>query len=147
MLKDVLLHSGDSLEPTLAMFYQWSLSGQDCPNAATQIALPLQGLYEYAGFFLNTLGGQAYLFRRETRQRLLIKYYCLLILDRANARILNRHGINIVPHLESLTREMDVAENLIYKEKYLRTLRDLQDKYQAYYQADENARPGPANSQ
>ena len=140
MLKDVLLHAGDSLEATLAMFYQWSLTGQECPNATSRIELPLQGLYEYAGFFLNTLGGQAYLFRRESRQRLLIKYYCLLILDRANARILNRHGIDIVPHLESLTREMDVAETLIYKEQYLRTLRDLQDKYQAYYQVDEKAR-------
>jgi hypothetical protein len=140
MLKDVLLHAGDSLEATLAMFYQWSLTGQECPNATTRIELHLQGLYEYAGFFLNTLGGQAYLFRRESRQRLLIKYYCLLILDRANARILNRHGIDIVPHLESLAREMDVAETLIYKEQYLRSLRDLQDKYQAYYQVDEKAR-------
>ncbi len=143
MLKDVLLHSGDSLEATFALFYQWSISGQECPNSTTKIALPLQGLYEYAGFFLNTLGGQAYLFRRDSRQRLLIKYYCLLILDRANARILNRHGIDIVPHLESLTREMDVAETLIYKEQYLRTLRDLQDKYQAYYQVDDNTQDAP----
>jgi|GEM_PF-249355 len=147
MLKDVLLHAGESLEPTLAMFYQWSLSGQECPITTTKIELPLQGLYEYAGFFLNTLGGQAYLFRRESRQRLLIKYYCLLVLDRANARILNRHGIDIVPHLESLTREMEVAETLIYKEQYLRTLRDLQDKYQAYYQVEENTRVAPAPNQ
>jgi hypothetical protein len=138
MIKDILSHAGESLEATLAMFYQWSLSGQKCPNSTTDIELPLQGLYEYSGFFLNTLGGQAYLFRRESRQRLLIKYYCLLILDRANARILNRHGIDIIPHLESLTREMDVAGTLIYKDQYLRTLRDLQEKYQAYYQVNEN---------
>lgn len=142
MLKDVLLHAGESLEGTLALFYQWSLSGQECPNATTKIELPLQGLYEYAGFFLNTLGGQAYLFRRESHQRLLIKYYCLLIVDRANARILNRHGIDIVPHLESLTKEMEVTETLIYKEQYLRTLRDLQDKYQ-FYQVDENSQAAP----
>jgi hypothetical protein len=136
MLKDVLLHSGESLETDFAMFYQWSITGRNCSGSETGIDLPLQGLYEYSGFFLTTLGGQAYLFRRDTRQRLLIKYYCLLILDRANAQILNRHGIDIIPHLESLTREMEVAETLIHKEQYLRVLRSLQDKYQAYYQVD-----------
>lgn len=141
MLKDILLHTGESLEEDLALFYQWSIAGKKCPDSMTRIDLSLQGLYEYAGFFLNTLGGQAYLFRRESRQRLLIKYYCVLILDRANAQILNRHGIDLVPHLESLTREVEAVETLVYKEHYLRTLRDLQIKYQAYYQVGDAGQP------
>jgi len=134
MLKDILAREEDSLEFNLALFDQWAKTGNLCENTETQIDLPLQGMYEYAGFFLNTLGGQSYLFRRDSNLRLLIKYYCILVLDRANAKILNRHGIDIVPPLESLIRELEVIETLTYKDQYLRQLRGLQEKYHVVYQ-------------
>ncbi|MBU0481589.1 MAG: hypothetical protein KKG47_10845 [Proteobacteria bacterium] len=133
LLKDILTRESDSLEPLLALFDQWSRSGHTCQNATTRIDLPLQGLYEYAGFFINTLGGQAYLFRRESNIRLLIKYYCIMILDRANAKIVNRHGIDIIPPLNSLVKELETSDTLVYREQYLRILHGLQDKYQASY--------------
>jgi hypothetical protein len=134
MLRDIIIREADILEPTFALFDQWSQTGAQCPTARTDIQLPLAKLYEYAGFFLNTLGGQAYLFRRNTHIRLLIKYYCIMVLDRANAEVVNRHGIDITPPLESLINEMEISETMVYKEQYLRKLRELRNKYQAHYE-------------
>ena len=110
-----------------------------CSSPGTPISLPIKDLYEYAGFFLNTMGGQAYLFRRNSHIRLLVRYYCVLILDRANADIVNRHGIDILPHLESLINEMEIFETLEYRKHYLHTLRTLQEKYQVYYEEVETS--------
>jgi hypothetical protein len=133
MVKDITLREGDILESTFALFDQWAQTGNRCQDAQTKIVLPLPKLYEYAGFFLNTLGGQAYLFRRDSHLRLLIKYYCVKLLDRANAEVINRHGIDIIPPLESLINEIEISQAMTYKEQYLRTLRELQNKYQTQY--------------
>jgi len=133
MIRDLIIREGDSLESALALFDQWAQNSSQCEAPQTAIRLPLPKLYEYAGFFLNTLGGQAYLFRRNPHVRLLIKYYCILVLDRANTNVLNRHGIDIIPPLKSLINEIEISETMTYKEQYLRTLRELQSKYQPYY--------------
>ena len=134
LIKDIMIREADRLESTLALFEQWSRTSNSCSSPKTKIPLPLKDLYEYAGFFLNTLGGQSYLFRRNSHIRLLIRYYCVLTLDRANADIVNRHGIDILPHLESLTSEMEIFETMTYRDQYLQTLRALQEKYQIYYE-------------
>lgn len=133
MIRDIIIREADTLESTLALFDQWSQTGNQCLDVRTNIRLPLNQLYEYAGFFLSTLGGQSYLFRRNSHIRLLIKYYSVMILNRANTEIINRHGIDITPPLESLINEIEIGETLIYKDQYLRKLRDLQSKYQTNY--------------
>ena len=134
MVRDIIIREADILESTFALFDQWSKTGDQCQDAHTNIRLTLPKLYEYAGFFLNTLGGQSYLFRRNSHIRLLIKYYCVMVLDRANAEVVNRHGIDITPPLESLINEIEIGETMVYKEQYLRTLRELQSKYQTHYE-------------
>lgn len=134
LLRDIIIREADTLESTFALFDQWSKTGSQCKDIRTDIRLPLPKLYEYAGFFLNTLGGQAYLFRRNSHIRLLIKYYCVIVLDRANAEVVNRHGIDITLPLESLINEIEIGETMTYKEQYLRTLRELQNKYQTHYE-------------
>lgn len=134
LLRDIIIREADTLESTFALFDQWSKTGNQCQDVRTDIRLPLPKLYEYAGFFLNTLGGQAYLFRRNSHIRLLIKYYCVMVLDRANAEIVNRHGIDITLPLESLVNEIEISETMTYKAQYLRTLRELQNKYQTHYE-------------
>lgn len=134
MIREMIIREADILEATFALFHQWSRLGSQCRDVQTEIRLPLPKLYEYAGFFLNTLGGQSYLFRRTPHIRLLIKYYSVLVIDRANAEVVNRYGIDIVPHLESLINEMEIGETMVYKEQYLRKLRELQNKYQTYYE-------------
>jgi hypothetical protein len=133
LIKEILAREGDALEPDMALFYRWSELAPKCGTAKGAVRLPLPGLYEYAGFFLNTLGGQSYLFRRESRVRMLVKYYSILILDRANDASLNRYGIDIRPSLDSLLEEMKATTRLTGRDTYLARLILLRDKYLARY--------------
>jgi hypothetical protein len=131
LAKDILEGEAAILEPTLADFYRLSLETPDCTGEKQAITLPLENLYEYAGFFLNTLGGQSYLFRRAPRIRTLTKYYSVLVIDRADEQGLNKYGIDLRPTLDGLTEEMEAMPNLTSREEYLRTLQNLKIKYQA----------------
>ena len=136
LIKDVLTHERELIEPTMALFYKWSEIAPNCPDAELNIDLPLAGLYEYAGYFINTLGGQSYLFRRELYLRILIRYYSTLIIDRANSADANRYGIDIRYTLDSLISEIQNNANLINKQEYLKNLVRLQENYQARYGGD-----------
>ncbi|MDG4476337.1 hypothetical protein [Thiovibrio frasassiensis] len=135
LIKEILTQENDSVESAMALFYRWSELAPKCEPSKTAIRLPLRGLYEYAGFFLNTLGGQSYLYRRDSRVRLLGKYYSILVLDRANDASLNRHGIDIRPSVDSLLDEMKNTSNLTGRDTYLARLILLRDKYLARYGA------------
>ena len=136
LIKDVLTHEQELIEPTMALFYKWSEIAPDCSDAELDIELPLAGLYEYAGYFINTLGGQSYLFRRELYLRILIRYYSTLIIDRANSVDANRYGIDIRYTLDSLISEIQGNGNLSNKQVYLENLIRLQENYQAQYGGD-----------
>ena len=133
LLKEILTNETDNLEIVMAGFYQWSEMEPDCTDSQYILHLPLKNLYEYAGFFLNTLGGQSYLFRRESRIRMLVKYYSVLIIDQANEKGLNRHGLDIRQPLRSTIDEMEVSSNLQNREDYLENLLIMQAKYQEKY--------------
>ncbi|HIJ90545.1 MAG: hypothetical protein OEV89_07235 [Desulfobulbaceae bacterium] len=144
LIKEILEQESESLESTMALFYRWSELSPKCDTAKATVRLPLPGLYEYAGFFLNTLGGQSYLFRRESRVRMLGRYYSILILDRANDASLNRYGIDIRPSVDSLLEEMKTTTSLNKRDIYLARLILLRDKYLARYGA-KNAAPAIGN--
>ncbi len=133
LIKDVLVHERELVEPTLALFFKWSELVPNCPDTDLDIDLPLPGLYEYAGYFINTLGGQSYLFRRELSLRILIRYYSTLIIDRANSVDANRYGIDIRYTLDSLIAEIQGNSDLANKQEYLKNLISLQEKYHAAY--------------
>ena len=133
LVKKFLELEGDNIESTMSLFYQWSTLWDQCTNTGVSVRLPLEDLYEYAGFFLNTLGGQSYLFRRESKVRMLSKYYCILILDRANDRGINAHGLDIRPYINSLIEEMDSTDQLSMKDEYIGKLLSLRDKYHSQY--------------
>lgn len=141
LIKDILDREAADIENLLGLFYQWSeiagqcRPGQDSPELKAEVNLPLDGLYEYAGFFLNTMGGQSYLFRRESRIRQLVKYYSVLIIDRANEAKINRHGIDIRYPVDSLIQEMENQQILTNKNLYLEKLYGLQEKYRVQYGA------------
>lgn len=141
LIKEILDKEGNSIESIMALFYRWSELAPQCENTDIQVHLPLPGIYEYAGFFINTLGGQSYLFRRESRVRMLIKYYSVLVLDRANEKSINRFGIDIRPSIESLLSEMQGTANLKAKDDYLAKLLILQDKYAQQYGEDKVEMP------
>jgi len=131
--KEMLSDERQNLEQSMALFYTWSEMQSSCPPSARALALPLEKLYEYAGFFMNTLGGKAYLFRRDPDLRLLVQYYAVLILDQAETASMNRYGIDIRKPLASLIKEMRNADYLTNKEHYLETLYVLENKYLAKY--------------
>lgn len=133
LVKDILSHERELIEPILMLFYRWSIIGPQCVDTDMPISLPLPGLYQYAGFFLNTLGGQSYLLRRETYIRVLLRYYSILILDRANSEGINIYGIDIRYHLNSVIDELEVVKDLSGQQDYLSNLFRMQEKYQAAY--------------
>ena len=133
LIKDILINERDLVEPTMALFYKWSEIETECEDSQLNIKLPLAGLYEYAGYFINTLGGQSYLFRRALPLRILIRYYSILIIDRANSVDANRYGIDIRYTLDALISEMQANGDLQNRQQYLENLIRLQESYQAKY--------------
>lgn len=128
LIKEVLSSENRALEPALAVFYahliecRQPLPGDDKP-------LSVERMYDYAGYFLNTLGGRSYLLRRESRIRMLVNYYAILIVDRANDEKFNRYGIDVRPYIDYLFYDISNQKGLSYRERYLTRLKALRDKY------------------
>lgn len=133
LLKDILINEQELVESSMALFYKWSEIEPECSDKDIKIKLPLAGLYEYAGYFINTLGGQSYLFRRALYLRLLVRYYSILIIDRANNVDANRYDIDIRYTLDALISELQINRDLENRQEYLENLIILQESYQARY--------------
>lgn len=128
LLRDILLKEGDTLESSFAILYRAMTLQEKCKADGPALRLPLPDVYPYAVFFLNTLGGTAYLMRRDSRVRMLTQYYCILILDQANQQGLNKLGFDIRPPLDILMRDLKEAVNLTRKEEYIETLKSIRAK-------------------
>ena len=124
----ILRNEADTLELNLASLYEWLMSAEKCDQ---KDGLPpsLDIVYRYAGFLVNSIGGRSYLFRRETRLRLLVNYYCLLIIHEADKRKMNNFGIDITPFLEPLAEEIEHYQFLYYRKEYAGKLIDLKNYY------------------
>ena len=129
LMKGILDRERDKIEDVAAELYEATIVNQ-CSGEMFPMYAPLDKVYEYAGFFLNTMGGRSYLFRRDSRSRLLVNYYALLIIDRANDENMNRYGLDIRDIIPGLIREIEATNQLIYKEDYIDNLYELQEKYQ-----------------
>ena len=125
LIRDILSNERKITEPTMKLFYEWITKGIE--NKKEEVETTTKDLYEYAGFFLNTLGGKAYLSRRDSRTRTLVTYYSLLILDKANRERLNRHGIDIRPPLTLLIDNIRNQKNLKCKREYLKRLKVIRE--------------------
>lgn len=128
MVREVLENESEIAEPVGAMLFEWALpegpaseGGEGPPS--------LETLYEYAGFFLQSVGGRSYLLRRESRIRILTTYYSVVIVDRADREGINRHGIDIRPHIESVAEEIRNHKGLVYQKEYLARLEALRERY------------------
>ncbi|MEW6442384.1 MAG: hypothetical protein AB1640_15715 [bacterium] len=129
LARRVLRDEPETLEPAMSTLFQWLMAADRCPG---QDARPsLKASYEYAGFFLSTLGGRSYLIRRDSTVQALTQYYSVLVLDRANDAVLNRHGIDIRPQIQATARDIAGQRGLRYRPQYLAELDRLQAKYEA----------------
>ncbi|MBU1568258.1 MAG: hypothetical protein KJ630_21875 [Proteobacteria bacterium] len=129
ILKGILDREKASFERILKSFYALT----DHPEYLKKefsLTIPKDSLYDYAGFFLNTIGGRLYLFRRDSASRMTVSYYAVLIIDKANRRGDSRLGIDLRPAINSLIEEIENGGNhLKFKDDYLDTLYDLKEKY------------------
>jgi hypothetical protein len=125
LIKEILKSESAVIEPAMAVMFAWVTA---CHKESGQP--DLNTLYQYAHFFLNTLGGRSYLLRREAKLRLLIDYYALLVIDMANDAKLNAYGLDIRPHLDYVFYDISNQKGLMYRQRYLSRLRALQNKYQ-----------------
>jgi hypothetical protein len=125
LIKEILKSESDVLEPAMAVMFAWVTA---CKANTKQ--LDPNTLYQYAHFFLNTLGGRSYLLRREAKLRILVNYYSLLVIDMANDAKLNAYGLDIRPHLDYVFYDINNQKGLMYRPRYLSRLRALQNKYQ-----------------
>ncbi len=116
------------MEPALALLYAWVVHCKE-PLPGDEAPPSLDRVYDYAGYFLNTLGGRSYLLRRESKLRMLITYYSILIVDQANDEKFNRYGIDLRPYIEYLFYDIANQKGLAHRERYLTSLTTLRDKY------------------
>ncbi|MHB8809895.1 MAG: hypothetical protein ACYC9M_07745 [Desulfobulbaceae bacterium] len=127
LIKTILEREQDKIEDVAGDLFRW-LTAEGCQEELLPFSPPLVKVYEYAGFFLNTLGGRSYLFRRDARTRLLVTYYAVLIIDRANVLGINHHGIDISQPIRLLIPEIESSTQLARKENYLDRLYQLQER-------------------
>lgn len=128
LIREIIINEADSLEFNLKMFYSWHILGDSCP-AFEELKLPFNVLYQHAGFFLNTIGGRAYLFRRPSRVRLLLTYYCLLIVHEADKAGQNNYGIDVFPFVTPLRTEIRHYPDLQFQSKYIEQLNRIENYY------------------
>jgi hypothetical protein len=128
LIKLILKNEADTMEINLALFYKWLMSNDEC-GQKEGIPPALDTLYRYAGFLVNSIGGRSYLFRRETRLRLLLYYYSLLIIHEADKKKMNNFGVDITPFLEPLAEEIENYQFLYFRKEYAGRLINLKDYY------------------
>ena len=128
LIKEVITSEADTLEMNLDLFYRSLMLGDRCPDPE-DLRPSLDVLYHYAGFFLNTIGGRAYLFRRALGVRLLCSYYSLLIVHEADKQGKNSYGIDIFPFIAPLGKEMVLYPNFHFTNDYIHKLNELEKYY------------------
>jgi len=133
LIRDILKNEGDVIEPAFDLFSEVFEQGDRCPDLGSRFGMPLDGAYEYAAYFLGTLGGRSYLLRRASPVRQLTMLHAIRILNKANARNLNAHGIDIRPPLDTLVDDLEASYRLSGRTRYLRELRDMRKHYAILY--------------
>jgi hypothetical protein len=125
LVAEILKNEQEILEPAMRVFYHWATG----PAGTLKGKPSLPVMYEYASFFMNTLGGRSYLMRRDSKLRLLTTYYCILVLDRANDNGVNPNGVDIRPLIGLTANDIRSQKGLIHQKSYLAELSRLADKY------------------
>ncbi|MBN2284208.1 MAG: hypothetical protein JXO48_09995 [Deltaproteobacteria bacterium] len=122
-VKDVLSQEEEIMESAMDLFFDWAMVQMNTGEGG--LADSFEELYEYAAFFLNTLGGRSYLMRRDSKVRMLITYYAILIVDHAERKNLNHYGIALKPRIDLLMDDMSQFQGLEYRDRYLTVLRRI----------------------
>lgn len=129
LIKGILDQEKDTYEDIVASLFRLT-SQPECLKSRLGLQIPESVYYDYSGFFLNTMGGRLYLFRRDSKSRMIVNYYAILLIDRANQNGTNSHGIDLRPAVSSLISEIESGGGqLKLRETYLDQLYALKEKY------------------
>jgi hypothetical protein len=128
LVKEITINESETMELNLEMFHRWLLLGNQCPDPDA-MRPSLDVLYQYSGFFLNTIGGRAYLSRRPMALRMLLSYYSLLTVHEADRKGNNTYGIDIFPYIAPLLTEMTIYPELKLKKEYIQKLNQMESYY------------------
>ena len=124
LLLDILANEAELMESTAEMLFDWLNKGIEARNP--EIRMTQKELYEYSAFFLTTLSGKAYLWRRDSKTRILATYYAVLVVDRANREKANRYNVDIRPAAAQLMDDMVNYRNFSYRGLYIQKLKALE---------------------
>lgn len=128
LVRAILISEQEAMEAHLDLVYRWLTLCPNCPSTLSPRPAP-DVLYQHAGFFLNTIGGRGYLFRRSPETRLLASYYALLILFEADKKGLNSYGVDVRPLVDPLIDEITHYPELRFSQDYLSRLKEIQGYY------------------
>lgn len=123
LVKDIIKNEPELTEPTMAVFYKWFKTKDTCNNIPPPPSIEV--MYEYSHFFLNTLPGKSYLFRRDPTVRILTTYYSILIIEQANNSTMNHYGLDTTQQARLLYNEIETHTGLLNKQTYLKNLRRM----------------------
>ncbi len=130
ILKGILDREKATFEKALADFYGLTQQPQ-CLEENFDLRITSESIYLYSGFFLNTMGGRLYLFRRDSMSRMVVNFYAILTIENANRQGRNKYGIDITSSIDGLIDEIESSKiDLKMRDYYLDTLYDLKEKYQ-----------------
>jgi hypothetical protein len=128
LIREVMVNESETLEMNMEILFRWLTLGNRCSDPE-ELRPSQEALYHYAGFFLNTIGGRSYLFRRPFRLRLLGTYYSLLIVHESDKEGRNLYGIDPFPHIPALIKEITLYSDFRFQETYLGTLKEIETYY------------------
>ncbi|MCX5833981.1 MAG: hypothetical protein NTV99_05640 [Deltaproteobacteria bacterium] len=127
LIMEILDNEKEILEPSAELLYEWIVKGIEYRNA--EIKTSDRALSDYAAFFLTTLSGKSYLWRRDAKTRIIVTYYAILIIDRANRENLNRYNIDILPPISHLKEDLLNYRGLSRRNEYVDRLKVLEEEY------------------
>ena len=129
IIKKILAMENNSFEKNANALYQLTAYPEELKKEFN-LSIPPKAITDYGAFFLNTMGGRLYLFRRDSTTRMVVTFYAIMAINRANSAGNGGHGIDLRPAIPALIEEMENGGRLLqFKEQYLDTLYDLQEKY------------------
>lgn len=130
LIKSIISNESSEIEIIAANIFT-NVSNSESLEREFDIVNENSAIYEYGCFFLNTMGGRLYVFRRNTELRMIINYYALSVVAEAELNGLNNHGIDIRLHLQNLIKELeDYGQKLVFRDNYLQKLYSLEKDFQ-----------------
>lgn len=121
---DILKNETEMMESAVEMVFDWLNKGIE--TKGPEIRMTQKELYEYAAFFLTTLSGKAYLWRRDSKTRILATYYSVLIVNKASRENLNRYNVDIKPSVAQLMDDLVNYRNLNARGGYIKNLKAME---------------------